>query len=107
MKMGDLSHMDFNRKCNTNIDFVTHSGCKLAIKNVLRNSGFDAHNNNVTTVTACLQTLYSNQGGKLYYDILNENDVKPNCCPKWKEKLNMRITWQSCFYLAYKIHDLI
>ena len=65
-------------------------------QHVLRNSGLYAHNNNVTTVTACLLKLYStNKGCELYYDILNENDVKPNCFPKWEDKLNMRITWQN------------
>ena len=57
---------------DTHIDFVTYSACKLAIKNVLPNSGFDAHSN-VTNVTARLQNLFY---------ILNENDVKDNCCPK-------------------------
>ena len=68
--------MDFNRKFDTYIDFITYSGCKLAIKNMLRNSVFDAHNNNVTNVTTCLQKLYStNKCCKLYYDILNEKYV--------------------------------
>jgi hypothetical protein len=102
-----LSHVDFNEKFDTSIDFVTYSGCKLAIKKFVRNSGFQVYNSNVINVTACLQKLYStNKGCKLYYDVLNEDDVKPNCCSKWEEKLNTRISWQSCFYHVCKINDV-
>ena len=34
-----LSHVDFNYKFDTSIDFVTYYGCKLAIKKCVRNSG--------------------------------------------------------------------
>ena len=33
-----LSHIDFQRKFDIIIDFVTYFGCKLAIKKFLRNS---------------------------------------------------------------------
>ena len=40
-----LSLIDFQRKFDITIDFVTYSGCRLAIKNFLRNSGFEFCNN--------------------------------------------------------------
>ena len=80
-----LSHIDFQRKFDITIDFVTYFGCKLAIRTFLRNSGFEFCNNNVINLTACLQKLYeTNKGCKSYYDVLNQNDAKPNCCSKWK-----------------------
>ena len=42
-----LSHIDFQRKFDITIDFVTYFGFKLAIKKCLRNSGFEFYNNNV------------------------------------------------------------
>ena len=54
-----LSHIDFNETFHTSIDFVTYSGCKLAMKKSVRNSGFQVCNNNVMNVTAFLQKLYS------------------------------------------------
>ena len=50
-----LSHVDFNEKFDTSIDFVTYSGCKLAIKKCVHNSGFQVCNSHVMNVTACLQ----------------------------------------------------
>ena len=58
-------------------------------------------------LTACLQKLYqTNKGCKLYYDVLNQNDVKPNCCSKWKDKLQRNIPWQSCCHQLSKIYDV-
>ena len=60
-----------------------------------------SHNNKITTVIACLQKLYwTNKGCKLYY-ILNENDVKPKGCPKWKEKLNENNTAVFILYTQF------
>ena len=53
-------------KIDITIDFLTYSGCKLAIKKFLRNSGFEFCKNNVINHTACLQKLYeTNMGCKL------------------------------------------
>ena len=102
-----LSHIDFQRKFDITIDFVTYFGCKLAIKKLLRNSGFEFCNNNAINLTACLQKLYeTNKGCKSYYDVLNQNDAKPNCCSKWEDKLQRNIPWQSCFHQLSKIYDL-
>ena len=85
---------------------MTYSGCKLPIKNVLRNNGFGFCNNNVMNLTACLQKLYeTNKGYNLYYDILKENYVKPNCCSKWEGKLQRNITWQCRFHQLSQIHE--
>ena len=86
---------------------MTYSGCKLAIKTFLRNSGFEFCNNNVINLTACLQKLYeTNKGCKSYYDVLNQNDAKPNCCSKWEDKLQRNIPWQSCFHQLSKNYDV-
>ena len=82
-----LSHIDFQRKFDITIDFVAYSGCKLAIKKFLRNSGFEFCNNNVINLTACLQKLYETNKGSKSYDVLNQNDAKPNCSSKWEDKL--------------------
>ena len=86
---------------------MTYSGCKLAIKKCLRNSGFEFCNNNAINLTACLQKFYeTNNGCKLYYDVLSQNDAKPNCCSKWEDKLQRNIPWHSCFFHQIsKIHD--
>ena len=55
-----LSHVDFNEQFDTSIVFVTCSGCKLAIKKCVRNSGFQVYNSNVMNVTACLQNIVFN-----------------------------------------------
>ena len=105
-KNNNLSHIDFQRKFDITIDFVTYSGCKLAIKKFLRNSGFDFCKNNVINHTACLQKLYqTNKGWKLYYDVLNRNDVKSKSCSKWEDKLERNIPWKSCFHQLSKIHE--
>ena len=102
-----LSHVDFQRRFCITIDFVTYSRCKLAIKTFLRNNRFEFCNNNVINLTACLQKLYeTNKGCKLYYDILNQSDAKPNCCSKWEDKLQRNIPWQACFHQLSKIHDV-
>ena len=86
---------------------MTYFGCKLAIKKFLRNSGFEFCNNNVINLTACLQKLYeTNKGCKSYYDVLNQNDAKPNCCSKWEDKLQRNIPWQSCFHQLSKNYDV-
>ena len=65
-KNNNLSHIDFQRKFDITIDFVTYSCCKLAIKKFLRNSGFKFCNNNVMNHTASLKKLYeTNKGWKL------------------------------------------
>ena len=88
-----LSHIDFQRKFDITIDFVTFSGCKLAIKKFLRNSSFEYCNNNVINLTVCLQNLYeTNKGCKLYYDVLNQNNAKPKCCSK---KYTMAVLFSS------------
>ena len=51
-----LFHIDFLRKSDLTIDFVTYSGCKLAhLKKLLPNSntGFELCNNNVMLWRAC------------------------------------------------------
>ena len=84
---------------------MTYSGCKLVIKKFLRNSGFEFCNNNVTNLTARLQKLdETNKGCKSYYDGLNQNDAKLNCCSKWEDKLQRNIPWQSCFHQLSKIY---
>ena len=67
-----LPHIDFQIIFDIPIDFATYSGCELAIKKFLRNSGFKFCNNNVMNLRACLQKLYeTDKGCKLYYDVLN------------------------------------
>ena len=58
-----LSHIDLQRKFDVTIHFVTYSGCRLAIKKFLRNSGFEFCNNNVMNLTACTQKLYETNKG--------------------------------------------
>ena len=59
------------------------------------------------SLTVCLQKLYkTHKGCKLYYEILNKNDVKPNCCSKWEDKLQRNIPWQTCFLPLNKIYDV-
>ena len=101
-----LSHIDFQRKFDITIDFVTYFGCKLAIKKFLRNSGFEFCNINVINYTACMQKLYETNKGCKSYDVLNQNDAKPNCCSKWEDKLQRNIPWQFCFHLLSKIYDV-
>ena len=86
---------------------MIYSGCKLAIKKFLRNSCFEFCNSNVINLTACLQKLSeTNKGCKSYYDVLNQNETKPNCCSKWEDKLQRHIPWQSCFHQLSKIYDV-
>ena len=102
-----LSHIHFQRKFDITIDFLTYSGCKLAIKKFLRNSGFEFCKNNVINHTACLQKLCeTNKGWKLYYDVLNRNDVKSKSCSKWEDKLERNIPRKSCFHQLSKIHEV-
>ena len=94
-----LSHIDFQRKFDITIDCVTYSGCKLC-KNFF-------YNNNVMNLTACLHKLYeTNMGCKLYYDVLNQSDVKSSCCSKWQDKLQRNLPWQSFFHQLSKIQNL-
>ena len=84
----------FSENISHNYWFREYSSCKLAMKKVLRNSGFDFCNTE------------TNKGCKLYYDILIENDVNPNCCSKWEDKLQRNIPWRSRFHQISKIHDV-
>ena len=58
-----LSHRFFREKFDITIDFVTHSDCKFAIKNFLRNSSFEFCNNNVMNLTSSLQKSYETNKG--------------------------------------------
>ena len=51
--------------------------------------------------------IYSvKKGARTYYDILIQNDNKPNCCEKWDTKLGIKINWDVTFNKIHKIKEI-
>jgi len=43
----------------------------------------------------------------MYYNILVDTVIRPNCCNKWEEKLNdVTIDWKKCFHYVNKVYDI-
>ena len=54
-----------------------------------------------------LSTIYSApKGTRLYYNILVNDNLMPNCCLKWSEKLKSNISWNIVFIKVQKIKDV-
>ncbi|XP_076453470.1 uncharacterized protein LOC143288729 [Babylonia areolata] len=77
-----ISYEEFKRKYNVDINFLTFAG----------------------HISAKLMSIC--KGSKLYYDILIDNGVHPQCCSKWDEKLNIVHDWRKCFLYICKIPDV-
>ena len=102
-----LSHAEFTLKYNVNIDFVTHGGCKEAIKKYIRSTRIQIQNNHALAMNTAVRKLSQvSKGSKLFYDVLIKDDERPNCCSKWEHKLNRTIHWGKCFHNMHKIQDV-
>ena len=103
-----LSYAEMKRKHDWNVDFITYSGCKLAIKKYMQKYDMiEVCTSEASNTNACLKKLHSvNRGCKIYYDILLRNDFKPKCCHKGEEKLNNPINWHACFHSVRRIQDI-
>ena len=102
-----LSHEQFKEKYNLNIDFLVYASIKSAIRTYVRTTNIPFDNNKCFNEPKCIKMLMSvAKGSKLYYDTFIENDITPNGCVKWNEKLGVDIDWKKCFLQLHKISDV-
>ena len=102
-----LSHLEFNRKYVLRTDFITYYGCVQAIKKYSKQMNIEIHSNNARDQNKTIETILSaSRGAKIYYDILIEDNKKPNCCDKWDEKLQKGINWRMTFLKIHKIQEV-
>ncbi len=100
------NYEDFKLKYNLHTDFISYTGCKLAVKEFISKNGIIINDNRTRDINIALLTICSvSKGTRLYYDILTSDDIKPKCCDAWEQKLSRTIQWKSCFYLIQKIQD--
>lgn len=102
-----LSHMDFRGGFDMAVDFVTYSGCGLAMGRFLRGGGFGFCSGSVIGLAACLRRLCEAGGGcRSCCDVLNQGGAGPGCCSGWEDGLRGGVPWRSCFRRLGKIRDV-
>lgn len=103
-----LNHNEFNVKFDTNIGFLTYAACISSIKRYVRKCGFQSPNSNTSAeLPTALRLIYSaEKGTRKFYDLMITEEINPNCCAKWDEKLNTRINWKSVFAKIHHIKDI-
>jgi hypothetical protein len=102
-----LSHREFSRKYDININFLAYHGWRLAVKKYVAKYEFRINSNQTENENACIKLLNKNKKGcREVYDVLNSNNERPNCCSKWEQRLNDDINWHSCFVNIKKINEV-
>ena len=94
-----LTFADFVAKYNINDqDFLFYRGCVEAIQKYLRLCTIVLSSDISTENSKLFEVIHScHKGAKFYYDFLVSDDVLPNFCTKWNEKLNLDVNWKLVF----------
>jgi hypothetical protein len=95
-----LSHTDFCAKYDIVTNFLTYLGCVNAIKRFVFTCKLQFPDNNVVqfNTSKVLRIVCSvSKGAKILYDVLTYNDVLPNCCQKWDERITRQVDWKIIF----------
>ena len=70
-------------KYGLNTDFVTYSGCVLAVRKYIKGLDISVQSNNSLHMKTFLTIISKVQNEtKSYYDFIVENKSKPKCCIK-------------------------
>ena len=97
----------FKEKFGIKTDYITYIGCVQAIKSYIRKTEITVEAKNSADLIKTLKTIYHQQkGSRLYYEILTQNITRPNCCDKWKAKLNKDINWCITFKKMQQIQEI-
>jgi len=98
--------LEFNDKYVVRVDFLTYANITASIKDYLKKERTVIENNYYNPYPLALKTIYKvEKGSKEYYELLTDNEQKPNCCQKWEEKLNILPNWRTIFLKVHKIND--
>ena len=102
-----LSYASFTEKFGNITDFVTYSGCISAVKMYARRTGVVIFDNSVSEFSKLVAIVRSSpRGGRHFYDSLCHNNLVPNCCKKWEDKLQREIKWSETFKKIQKVKDV-
>lgn len=102
-----MTHEEFMSKYDININFLTYYGITNAMKVYIMKSNIKIENNRTNKKNLCTEKISLNvKGCKHIYDILMSENIKPNCCDKWDNKINCNTDWKMCFYNVKKINDV-
>jgi hypothetical protein len=95
-----LTFAQFTNKYGIVSNFLQYSSCVHAVKQYVQSRGvhlteeFEVQDRLHKT----LNTIVSiHRGAKKLYDVLMHDDVKPNCCDKWDERIQRRVEWKTIF----------
>ena len=99
--------IEFNRKYGIQVDFLTYASVVSTIRQYINAMDIHINDNVPMEEPVTMKKLCSiKKGSKAYYDVLTHEDISPNCCRKWDEKLNTAISWKSVFFKIHKIQDV-
>ena len=104
-----LSYNEFVNAYGIATNFLTYSGCINAVKSFIHASGVPNADGKETKydLSKVLRVICSVQRGtKVFYDILINNNVQPNCCKKWEERIFNRVDWNVIFKKVQSIKDV-
>ena len=99
--------MNLTKKYGVHADFLSYASEVSAIRQYITATDIHINGNVPMEEPVTLKKIYSiKKGSKTYYDILTHDDISPNCCRKWNEKLNVTVCWKSVFFKMHKIQDV-
>ena len=104
-----LSYKVFLNIYKINVNFFKYLGCINAVIMFFRRSGIQMKNcnSNKYNTGKVLNIICEHQkGAKLLYDVLVNNENKPNCCKKWESRLKKKPEWKAVFQKIQNISEI-
>jgi hypothetical protein len=104
-----LTFAQFANKYEIATNFLQYSGCVNAVKRYVQGRGVHIGEgweipdrlNKVLNIIVSIP-----KGAKILYDILTDNEVKPNCCKNWDERIQRNLEWNIIFRKIQSIKEV-
>ena len=103
-----LDFQSFKTKYRIQTNFITYNGCVMAIKKYIcavgvRVGGEQIYNYENSKVLRLIFSVH--KGARPFYDILMQDESKPNCCRNWENRLEVTVSWNNIFKKVQQIKD--
>ena len=99
-----FSFGDFSEKLGIHTNFITYMGIVSSVKEYVTKSGMQQSTNRAASVSNVFKLILSTpRGARRFYDKLTMNDVEPNCCRNWDNRIIRNMQWKTIFK---KINDI-